>query len=1002
MSKTRENVAIRLSVEDAQKATAALKKFGKDGQGALEAFERASNKPSRGLLALDKGVAGATGKLRHMGQVAGVINGPLGGVASRFSGMAGLISGAGLAVGGFTLGIGALAFGLKRSVTAFMDFERSQMKTAALLRATGNVSGLTAKQIEEMAVALGRGTLASVAGARNAANALLTFKSVSGDAFKKTLYLAQDLAASGFGTLEGNVIQLGKALEDPTLGLTALRRVGVSFTEQQKEMIKVMAEAGDVAGYQRVMFEALREQVGGAGLAEATETLAGAFDTLGENVNLFMEAMGRDPGSIFATAANVMAKDIERLTDYLYPSKIAQLKELGREIEAIEAGITRHAGHSGARALERALAEKKKEYAVLAAEVNDRSAELKAQKSAQEAKDAAAAEALAKKKKKNAEGWARVVLTVDGLRRKARQESMRKEEAARRQHQRRFENDRKAGLSRLASLEDRAARETLSKSELLVRGKAREFAEIDALRAKGLISLTEDAKARADVETYYAKKTADEKKRLAEQTFGGQAMKQVDGYFDALNNGGKRAGAFLVSSFKSIEDALTTFFQGGKVSFRDFMTSIKAGLARLAAQDVIAGIGGALGLGSSSAPGGGSIIGSVVSGAGSFIKSLFAEGGRVSGPGTETSDSIIARLSDGEFVVNARATRRHLPLLEAINNDGRGYAAGGLVANDNLPGFSLGGSVTSPTGDPSDRSKDRGGLTTDWGSESPGGGESNKSGKSDKPDTRGFWDRVKDFFFGPTKLSPAGVFQTPWMAAVHGNVTGTGFAGSEAAGGLLGVLGGLIGGLPGLVFSAFGNLARAAHTGGLAQGTGLSGVVYDLWSGRKTVGGIVDNLMDRFGGGKSLASAGLGRPGGGEGLAAMANDNPAARVERARFDAGAGLAGFADSLEGGYRGVEQTGMRVLRGLRRGGAFHGGEEFLVGEEGPEILRPARPGTITPMERAAPRVDTREMEDLLRRLLAEQEETRRVLARTMTQMSAFASSYATGAAVRRTAA
>lgn len=44
------------------------------------------------------------------------------------------------------------------------------------------------------------------------------------------------------------------------------------------------------------------------------------------------------------------------------------------------------------------------------------------------------------------------------------------------------------------------------------------------------------------------------------------------------------------------------------------------------------------------------------------------EGGLVTGPGTGTSDSILMRLSNGEFVINARATRNSLKLLEAINS----------------------------------------------------------------------------------------------------------------------------------------------------------------------------------------------------------------------------------------------------------------------------------------------------------------------------------------------
>ncbi len=53
-----------------------------------------------------------------------------------------------------------------------------------------------------------------------------------------------------------------------------------------------------------------------------------------------------------------------------------------------------------------------------------------------------------------------------------------------------------------------------------------------------------------------------------------------------------------------------------------------------------------------------------------------ATGGLITGPGTGTSDSILARLSDGEFVINAKSTAMYRPLLEAINNR---FATGGYV-----------------------------------------------------------------------------------------------------------------------------------------------------------------------------------------------------------------------------------------------------------------------------------------------------------------------------------
>ena len=72
----------------------------------------------------------------------------------------------------------------------------------------------------------------------------------------------------------------------------------------------------------------------------------------------------------------------------------------------------------------------------------------------------------------------------------------------------------------------------------------------------------------------------------------------------------------------------------------------------------------------------------------------FAGGGRIVGPGTGTSDSILARISNGEFIVNAASTRRFLPLLEAINDNGLPRAQAGLPSfRSGLPSFQNGGTV---------------------------------------------------------------------------------------------------------------------------------------------------------------------------------------------------------------------------------------------------------------------------------------------------------------------
>jgi hypothetical protein len=65
------------------------------------------------------------------------------------------------------------------------------------------------------------------------------------------------------------------------------------------------------------------------------------------------------------------------------------------------------------------------------------------------------------------------------------------------------------------------------------------------------------------------------------------------------------------------------------------------------------------------------------------IMSFFADGGHVSGPGNGTSDSIPAMLSNGEFIINAEATKKHRGLLESINfgTPLKKFATGGLAGD---------------------------------------------------------------------------------------------------------------------------------------------------------------------------------------------------------------------------------------------------------------------------------------------------------------------------------
>ncbi|MEJ2445147.1 MAG: phage tail length tape measure family protein [Exilibacterium sp.] len=233
---------------------------------------------------------------RGAGRGIAAIDGPLGGISGRFSALTALISESGAAfavlgasVAGVVAMLGAAAFeGAK--------VEQLQLKTQAILKATGNAAGFTATELDRQARAIALATLASVDGVRGAQHRLLTFKAVTGDVFTETIKLSQDLAASGFGTLESNAIGLGKALQDPVTGLTLLNRQGSLTKTQQRQIAEAFQRTGDLGTAQIQILQAVREQVGGAGQAEAGG-LSGAIDTLSQKWDELKEAVDRFSGT---------------------------------------------------------------------------------------------------------------------------------------------------------------------------------------------------------------------------------------------------------------------------------------------------------------------------------------------------------------------------------------------------------------------------------------------------------------------------------------------------------------------------------------------------------------------------------------------------------------------------------------------------------------------------------------------------------------------------------
>ena len=211
------------------------------------------------------------------------------------------------------LGLGAAA------IKAGKETEEATAAVKQALTSMGDGAGYSFEQLSDMASALQKVTTFDDDDimAKVTAN-LLTFGKVQGKVFERAQVAALNLSARLGQDLQTSAIQLGKALNDPVKGVTALTRVGVSFTAEQKEQIKAMVEAGDTAKAQALILGELEKQYGGQAEALA-KTDPGRMTQAWNQIGEVMETVGQIILPILADLS-VYVKDAAEWFNALDPS----------------------------------------------------------------------------------------------------------------------------------------------------------------------------------------------------------------------------------------------------------------------------------------------------------------------------------------------------------------------------------------------------------------------------------------------------------------------------------------------------------------------------------------------------------------------------------------------------------------------------------------------------------------------------------------------------------
>ena len=175
----------------------------------------------------------------------------------------------------------ASAFAVVKGVQLFGDMigeAREAAKvgriTANVIKQTGGVAKVSASEVGDLSTALSNKAGIDDELIQTGANLLLTFKLIrnevgaGNDIFDRATTAAVDMSVQ-FGSVDSASKMLGKVLNDPIKGISALGRAGVTFSEDQKTTIKAMVGANDVLGAQKIILGEVESQVGGAAAAAA-------------------------------------------------------------------------------------------------------------------------------------------------------------------------------------------------------------------------------------------------------------------------------------------------------------------------------------------------------------------------------------------------------------------------------------------------------------------------------------------------------------------------------------------------------------------------------------------------------------------------------------------------------------------------------------------------------------------------------------------------------------
>jgi hypothetical protein len=229
----------------------------------------------------------------------------------------GLLTVAKVGVAAGIVGAVGVARFMKTSLDGYRDHVKLLKITRQVIKSTGGAAGYTAGQMSALSDAVEAKTGVDGDAILSGENLLATFTHVrreagkGNDIFKRSTRMLADMSVALGTDASGSAIQLGKALNDPVKGVSALSRVGVSFNDKQKKHIATFVKHNNVLGAQKIILHELRKEFGGAAAAAMSPA-----DKLTVSYHQLQDTVGKLLLPTFNRIATVVAtKVVPRLSE---------------------------------------------------------------------------------------------------------------------------------------------------------------------------------------------------------------------------------------------------------------------------------------------------------------------------------------------------------------------------------------------------------------------------------------------------------------------------------------------------------------------------------------------------------------------------------------------------------------------------------------------------------------------------------------------------------------